>query len=485
MKKIRKILLMQPNYALLGKRTWEMPPYGLALLNACLNKEYETIMFDPNFTQMDEQSIRSFLQEANPDLIGITSFSTEYISEIRHHTALIKELFPDCVVVLGGAYPTVMPEKAVQDPNVDFCVIGEGEYRLPALLQALELHDSENILPDGIAYRKDGNPVVIPQKSFIEPLDAVPFPDYGNLDLHAYGSFRFKYAHYLVPRQYPFAMTITSRGCPFDCIFCAARTVSGKKVRMRSAENVLAEMEQLVSEHGIKEIIFLDDHFLYNKKRAIQIMTGIKERFPGMTWKCSNLAVFSLNRELLELMRDSGCYQLTLSLESGVQEILQQIIKKPVNLEHSKQMIRIAQQLDFEVISNFVIGFPGETWEQIRQTIAFAESLDLDIVNFHIATPLPKTRLMDICVKNGFVSTEDDLLSGYTKGVISTDEFSNLDLEILRAYEWDRVNFKTPDKIARIAIMEGVTCKEITQWRKRTRKTLGTTIDWNKMWYEI
>lgn len=480
MKKIRKILLMQPNYALLGKRTWEMPPYGLALLNACINKEYETIMFDPNFTQMDEQSIRSFLQEANPDLIGITSFSTEYISEVRSHTALIKELLPDCIVVLGGAYPTVMPEKAIQDPNVDFCVIGEGEYRLPALLHALELYDYDSALPDGISYRKDGKPVVIPMKSFVEPLDTVPFPDYGSLDLHAYGLFHFKYAHYLVPRQYPFAMTITSRGCPFDCIFCAARTVSGTKVRMRSAENVLAEIEQLVTTYGMKEIIFLDDHFLYNKKRATEIMIGIKERFPKLTWKCSNLAVFSLNRELLELMRDSGCNQLTLSLESGVQEILQQIIKKPVNLEHSKEMIHIAQQLDFELISNFVIGFPGETWEQIRRTIAFAESLDLDLVNFHIATPLPKTRLMDLCLEHGFISSEEALLSGYTKGIISTEEFTVTDLQILRAYEWDRINFKSERKIHKIAAMEGITLNELENWRRSTRKNLGTTVNREK-----
>jgi len=469
---------MQPNYGILGKRTWRMPPYCLAILNACIKDRYETLLFDPNFSQMDEHQIRTYLQTVKPDLIGITSSSTEYVNEVRHHTKLIKQALPDALVVLGGVFPTVMPENALQDPHVDYCVIGEGEYRLPALIAALEKNDGEPLLPDGIAFRKNNSPVVIPPKSFISALDAIPFPNYGNLDLNVYGNQQFKYAHYLVPRQYPFAVTITSRGCPFECIFCAARTISGKTVRMRSAENVLAEVEYLARVEGMKEIIFLDDHFLHDKKRAIEIIAGMQERAPGITWKCSNLMVGSLNREVLELMRASGCYQLTLSIESGDPDVLRHIIKKPLNLIKSQKIVAIAQSLGFEVISNFVIGSPGETWEQIRRTFEFAESLNLDLVNFHIATPLPKTRLMEICLKSGFVSSEDDFLSGYTKGVISTDEFSSTDLQILRAYEWDRINFKSADKVERVASLEGISSQEVTEWRKRTRRTLGTTVNW-------
>lgn len=476
MKKIRKIMLMQPNCALLGKRSWEMIPYGLGLLKAVLGERYEIDLFDPNFANLGEAAIRARLRELQPEVVGLTSYSTEYVQEIAYHTRLIKSELPGATVVLGGTFPTVLVSKAMEDPNVDYCVMGEGEYRFPALLEALASGADATLL-DGVACRINGNVVINPPKGFIQDLDEVPMPDYGELDLGQYGRFAFKYAHVLIPKQYPFALTISSRGCPFDCIFCAARTVSGAKVRMRSAANVLRELDYLVGEKGIREVIYLDDHFLHSRKRVVEIMSGIIDRNYGITWKPANVAVFSLTREVMEMMRKSGCYQLTLSLESGCQEVLDNIIRKPVNLKRAMEVVAQAKEIGFELVSNFIIGFPGETWDQIRETIAFAEKLDIDLVNFHIATPLPKTRLMEICIQEGFVKSGEEIGMGYTKGVIFTDEFSGVDLQILRAYEWDRINFKTPEKIARIAMMEGVTFEEVAQWRKRTRKSLGMTAD--------
>lgn len=474
---IHKIMLMQPNFAILGKRSWQMIPYGLGIMNAVLGDRYETMLYDPNFSDQGEEEIRLKLREFKPDVVGLTSYSTEYICEVIYHSALIRSELPDVIIVLGGALPTVMVEKSIEDPNVDFCIMGEGEYRFPALLEALSAGQDVSQM-EGIAFRSDGASVINPPQGYIEQLDGIPMPDYGDLDLVQYGMFKFKYAHCLIAKQYPFALTITSRGCPYECIFCAARTVSGVKVRMRSAANVLEEIDYLYQEKGIREIIFLDDHFLHSKKRAVEIMNGILERDYGITWKCANVAVFSLNRELLELMKKSGCYQLTLSLESGCQEVLNKIIKKPVDLGHASEVIKIAKELGFEIASNFIIGFPGETWEQIRETFAFADKLDIDIVNFHIATPLPKTRLMDICIDYGYVKPDDDI-SGYTKGIIETDQFTSTDLQILRSYEWDRINFSSKAKIMSVATMEGLSLDEVEQWRKSTRKNLGTTLIWN------
>jgi len=478
--KVRSILLMQPNYGLLGKRRWEQMPYGLAILNACLADRYDTELFDPNFHNTSEEGIRAHLRASAPTIVGITTYSTEYLTEIRLHTAIVKDVLPNCIVVVGGIFPTALPETAIEDPNTDFCILGEGEYRFPSLLDVLERGNGDFESVNGIAFRRGGRPIVIPPHSFIDPLDQVPLPRYGNLDVTEYGNFHFQYAHGLIPRQFPFATLLTSRGCPFHCIFCAARTVSGAKVRLRSAHNVLDEIEDLTVRHGIKEVIFQDDHFLHSKRRAIQIAQGIKARWPGMTWKCGNLAVFSLTEELLEIMMACGSYQLTLSLENGNQDVLDNIIRKPVNLKKARAMVTAAKALGYEIVSNFVIGFPGETWEQIRQTFAFAESLELDLVNFHIATPLPNTRLMEICLQEGYLKPEDEALAGYTKGVISTSEFSSTDLQILRAYEWDRINFRTREKIAKIASMEGITEEEVSQWRASTRRNLGTTLKWNE-----
>lgn len=476
MKKVKKILLMQPNFRIFGKRSWNMPPYNLAILNACLKSNYEVQIFDPNFNSLSEAEIRSELRNLQPDLVGITSFSTEYITEFHYYCAMVKEELPEAVVVVGGIIPTVMIETVIHDPAVDFFVIGEGELRLRLLLDLLNSSSSDYSVLDGIAYRTpDGASHIQPPLSYIQDLDSVPFPDYGNLDIVEYGNAVVKRG--LLPRHYPYAVTITSRGCPYRCVFCAAATVSGRKVRMRSAENVLNEIDWLCNEFGIREIFFLDDHFLYRKERAIEIMSGIMSRHPGITWKSANTAIFSLDREILELMRESGCYQFTVSIESGDENVLKKIIKKPVNLKKAKIIIDQAKTLGFEIISNFVFGFPGETWDSIRRTIAYAEDLDIDLVNFHIATPLPKTELMDICLREAIIKSEDDGL-GYTKGVISTKEFSGFELQVLRAFEWDRINFKTPDKIARIASMEGLTLMEVSEWRSQTRRQLGTAHNW-------
>jgi anaerobic magnesium-protoporphyrin IX monomethyl ester cyclase len=457
-----------------------MIPYNLGILKSCLGSEFDTTIFDPNFKELDENEIRRQIKQMAPDLVGITSFSTEYIKEIHCHTALVKEELPEAIVVLGGVYPTVMIEKALDDPNTDYCLMGEGEYLFPDFVNNLN-NRTDVSKTDGIAYRKKDKLVINPPRNFIEKLDAVPFPDYGPLiDIQEYGNYKLKYAHTLIPRQYPYATTVTSRGCPYQCIFCAASTVSGVKVRMRSAENILREIDWLYNDHGIREIIILDDHFLHGGKRAKDVMKGLIDRKYNLTWKCVNVAVFSLNPEILDLMRLSGCYQITVSIESGDQDVLSKIIKKPVNLEKALKLISTAKSMGFEIVSNFIIGLPGETWNQIRKTIAFAEHLDIDMVNFHIATPMPKTRLMEICLKENFIKSEDDVLSGYTHGIISTSEFSSMEIQILRAFEWDRINFKTQEKVEVIARMQGITTGEVAEWRKRTRKNLGETVNWKE-----
>lgn len=475
-KKINKIMLMHPNFAIFGKRTNYLPPYNLGILNACLKGRYNSWIFDPNLNDMSEEQIRKELRSSKPDIVGITSYSTEYINEVRKTSALIKEELPDSIVVLGGIIPTVLPEKAMEDPNVDYCIIGEGEYRFPHFLDEL---NKGNKFPemDGLAMRRDGKIKIQPRKSFIQDLDAVPFPDYGDLDIREYGNKTLKYAAQCIPRQYPWAMTIASRGCPFNCIFCAARTVTGRKVRCRSVENVLEEVDLLYNKFGIREIIFLDDHFLANRGRAIDFLNQLIDRKYDLTWKCGNVAVFSLTEEILELMRRSGSYQICISPESGNQEVLEKIVKKPVDLMKTAEIIKAAQSLGFEMIVNFIIGFPGETWQQIRDTFNYAEKIDVDMVNFHIATPLPKTELYDIAIENKYIST-DDTLYGYTKGVISTTEFTSLELEILRAFEWDRINFRNQKQIETMARMEGLTLEEVHEWRVRTRRNLGVTIDW-------
>ncbi|MFC1508557.1 radical SAM protein [Candidatus Omnitrophota bacterium] len=477
-KRIEKIVLTQPNYAWLSKRTWKFPPYTLCLLKAVIKDLTEAVVFDPNFKDLSEDETIKFFKENKPDLVGVSSISTEYFNVTQRLIALIRKHLPETVIVLGGVIPTVMIKEAMKDKNVDFWIIGEGERSLPDLLEKLRKGSEDFSGISGLAYWQGTRPVVN-DIEFISDLDEVPFPDYSSIagaTLSDYGNIRFKYAAGFLARNYPLAVTITSRGCPYRCIFCAGKTVSGEKVRFRSAENVLKEIDILYKQ-GIREIIFLDDHFLANKKRALKIMNGILENYKDFTWKCVNVTAWLLDKEILEIMYKSGCTYIAVSIESGNQHVLTNIIKKPVHLDKIPEKLQLAKSIGFDVVANFVIGFPGETWEQIRDTFRYAEKLNIDVVNFHIATPLPKTELMDICLKNKLLP--DDYLenisdySGYGKGLITTNEFTPTELEALRSFEWDRINFSVPERKNTIARINGITIEELEDWRRNTRRNLG------------
>lgn len=483
-KKIKKILLLQPNYAWMTKRTWHFPPYSLCLLKAAVGGLAETVVFDPNFSNLSEEDVSHVLKEIDPDLVGVTSASTEYLNVSKLLISVIRKSLPEALIVFGGVIPTVLLEEAVKDKNVDYWIVGEGDLSFPRLIDELQKKSPDLSSVNGLVYRHKGK-VVKNENVFLEDLDQIPYPDYSNIignrkmdkvSMHDYGNIPLKYAPHFLARKYPFAMTITTRGCPFRCIFCAGRTVSGQKVRFRSAENVLREIDILYKQ-GIKEVIFLDDHFLADKKRAMDIMNGIIERKYDLVWRCSNVTVWLLDKEILETMYKSGCNFLTVSPESGNQQVLDRIIKKPLKLDKLPQILDMAKQIGFGIVVNFIFGFPGETWDQIRDTVRYAESLNVDMVNFHIATPLPKTELMEICLREKLLP--DDYVrniekySGYGKGLITTEEFTPLELEALRSFEWDRINFASQERCRAIMRLNGITANEVETWRVNTRRNLG------------
>lgn len=473
--RIKKVLLTQPNYLWFNGRAWKMHPYSLGILNACIKDFYKTELLDPTFEDLTGKEVVTYLKKSAPDVICISTISTESIKNVEYMTSIIKKNLPDTIIIIGGVLPTLVLDIAMKDKNVDYWIIGEGEFRLLNLLNELNKPTPDLSSIDGLAYYKDGVPKINPPKGYIEDLDSIPFADYGNIDFMDYSNRLIKYSLQLVPRKFPYAVTMTSRGCPYRCVFCSGPKYSGRKVRMRSAKNVLKEIDELYKK-GIREIVFLDDHFLFDRKRAIAIMEGLIKRNYDLFWKCCNLTIFRLDEELLDMMKKSGCYQITVSIESGNQYVVNNIIKKPIDLKKVPGILDMTKKKGFEVIANFVIGFPHETWEQIRDSISFAEKLNVDLVNFHIATPLPKTELMDICINEGylpkdFIANLDKL--GYSQGVISTKEFTPQELQILRAFEWDWINFSSKERKKTIARMQGITMDELEQWRKETRRNLG------------
>lgn len=477
MRKIEKIMLAIPNCTWFNPRPWRVPPYTLALLHAVIPDEYDVNILEPNIENLTMSQVAKRIEDFNPDLVGVSCMSLEYAESAHKMIEIVKKADPAIFTVLGGVYGTVAPEIALRDSNIDFLILGEGERRLPKLLSMLSQGNNDFREFDGIAYRQQEEIIINPIKSFIKDLDSLPFPTYDKVNFPAYSGRSDKFSNVLLPRYFPYAVTSTSRGCPFNCIYCSTRSIDGEKIRYKSPERVLEEIDWLVNDYGIKEIIFLDDNLILDRKRFVTISKGLIEKDYDLHWKSVNLATFLLDEELLELMKESKSYQIIIPIESGNQDVLDNILKKPLDLKKVWPLLKKAKSLGFEIAADFIIGIPGETWDQIRETMLFAEQIDIDMVSFHIATPLPKTELFNLAKRQGYLEKDFSFTKqkyfGFGQGCITTEEFRPEDLHVLRAFEWDRINFKTEEKRKKFAKMAGITLKDLAMWRKNTIQNAG------------
>jgi magnesium-protoporphyrin IX monomethyl ester (oxidative) cyclase len=234
---------------------------------------------------------------------------------------------------------------------------------------------------------------------------------------------------------------VTSRGCPCHCTFCSSTQLWGRQYRTRTPENVLRELDWLIQRFGVKEIKIQDDNLTVNKERATEIFQGMIERNYGLHWSTPNgIAVWTLDEELLTLMRKSGCYEFTMAIESGNQEVLTKLIKKPLKLEKVREVNRIAKKLGISRTAYFIIGFPGETKAQIMDTVRFARELKLQMGVIFIYNPLPGSALFQECVQRGYITEQSFFETGnqYFSSVIDSEEWTAQELETLIRSEYMR-----------------------------------------------
>lgn len=485
-RQIKKFVFVIPNTAWFGKRYWHNFPYTEALLMGVLKQnDYNTDVIDANINNYSEEELKLKIIEANPQIIGIGIMALEY-RDCAHKTfEIIKKTNPNIITVVGGIYPTLCPEIITKDNNIDYFILGEGENRLPLFLKVLETGNGfEGI--DGFAFRKNNQLVInhVTEKNAIN-LENLPLPNYSKFDMKRYTNYTQKFTQNFNFKKLPVAITMTSRGCPFRCNFCASKEIYSQRVRTMSPERVLTEVDMLLNDYGIREIIFVDDNILVPKKRAIAIMDGLIERKKSgkdIVWKSNNLPIHNMDDEILDKMKESGCYQIIVSIESGCQETLNRM-RKPINLEKTEKTLEKIKKRNFDdVSSNFVIGNPGDTWEDIRESFRWVESMiDKGLMVyavFHIATPFPKTELYEICKREGYLPEGFNFENfyGFGKGVITTPEFVPFELQAIRAFEWDRINFKTQEQRRIVARMHGITLDQLETWRKETRRNLGLHI---------
>lgn len=473
-----KILLLIPNYGWFGKRKWNSLPFAVPIIASIL-KDYNLEIIDANINDYSEKELSDLLKEKTASLILVSTISYAYSRIYHRMTEIVKNARPDATLLIGGVYVTTCIEHVMEDPNIDIAMMGHAEDRLKLIVDAILHKDKEAVeKSEGIAFRKDGEVTINPLVSNIADVKRMVKPDYSRTSLKQYISKVDAIStNFVNESKKRFANVLTSYGCPYNCLFCASRSISGRKVVVRPADDVLEELDYLVNECKIELLNIMDDNILFDKERAIYILNEIIRRNYNIEIRIDNLAIWHLDKEILNLLKEAGCTRLGVSIESGCERVLHKIIRKPLKLEIVKPIREMCRDTGILVQANFIIGFPGETWIEIRESLQFAEECDFDLVSIHIATPMPKTDLYEYAIKQGVLadgfSFYDDTHLGATVGYLTTDEFTPQELEIMRAYEWDRINFSTPEKRKRALQILEMEEDELKEYRKQTRLNLG------------
>ncbi|MCW4015249.1 MAG: B12-binding domain-containing radical SAM protein [Candidatus Bathyarchaeota archaeon] len=375
---------------------YPQPPLGLAMIAAVLEKKgYAVKILDLPALKLSKNSVSSFISVENPDLVGISAMTPNLTSAINL-ARQIKEVKPEVVIVLGGPHATLFPGETLQNvPEVDIVVQGEGEETIVELVKTFERGESVNPQILGIAYRKKKGIQINPKRPFISNIDYLPFPSFNLLPMNKY------ILHPPHGKRTPAIPIMTSRGCPYRCIYCS-KSVFGRKYRANSPEYIVNEIEYLIEKFNAKEITFYDDVFTLDAKRIHKICDGLDAKGIDIPWTCET-RVNLVTRELVERMKKSGCYLIAYGVESGNQTILNNL-KKDIMIKQITQAFKMTHETGIQTVAYFMIGSPGETHETIKETIALAKKINPDFAQFSVSTPFPGTELFDIASKSGLVS---------------------------------------------------------------------------------
>jgi anaerobic magnesium-protoporphyrin IX monomethyl ester cyclase len=427
MKRIKKVLLVNPP-AKTNQKARDInpiPPIGLGYIAAMLeqrqikveiydmlgegwNKEIPYAR-DIVIVGLSTEDLIDRIYKFEPDIVGISNQFTYQKGIVDALFSAVKSEFPQIITVTGGASPTVIPEITMQNKAIDYAVLSEGEHRMIHLIDYLEGRKSPEEI-DGLAYREGETLIVNPVLSFIQNLDDIPFPAHHLFNWDVYFSIRTSHGTRKTDKYCPI---VSSRGCMVGCVFCCVERIWGRKYRVRGISNVIQEFKILKNRFGIKEIMFEDDNLTLNMKRTGQMFDAMAQEKLNLIWDTPNgVSTFALSNELLDKMKASGCVQVNLAVESGNQDVLKNIMSKPVNLSAVKSLVSHGRKIDLPVSAFLVVGMPGETIEQMWDSIKFVKKLGIYHPHISVATPYPGTRLYDICQKNGYLKPDfsyDDL----------------------------------------------------------------------------
>jgi len=419
-------------------------PLGVGYIAAILKKSgYNVIIYDA--LNDSPAFIREKISRENPDVIGISNQFSPQFDDVKSIARIAKDINKNFLVVAGGSHPSSCPSDFFNKTNcVDIVVIGEGEYTMLEIVQKISNNQPWQDIK-GIAFKRNTEVIKNPIRPSIKNLDELPYPAYELFDMEVY----FKLTNFSLDRPtfaYPGSERainlITSRGCPYNCVFCSIHSVMGNIWRAHSPEYVINHIKFLIEKYKIKHIHFEDDNLTLDKDRFKRMLDLILEADLKISWDTPNgVRADILDEELLRKSKKAGCVYLVMGVESGDQAVLDKIVQKKLSLKAVETTSKLAKNVKLNLEAFFVIGFPGETIQNMRDTLNFAFKLQFRYGVYPIlliATPLPGTRLYEICVKKGYIKEDFSYSrispSILSEGMIETEDFTLFDVRRLFKY---------------------------------------------------
>ena len=387
----KKVMAIRP-----GRRFIRMgfaQPLGLLSLIAVLRQkfpdQFEIDLVEQALYDISPEQMKARMLAFSPDLILFSCLSVE-ADDLRAMTALAKSLFPNVPVWVGGPHASVFFDLELATGNVDAVCIGEGEATIVEMVEAWRAGRPLDGVA-GLALWRDGKPVETGTRPPIEDLDSLPLPAWDLIDFKKYS---LQPSMNSFVKNSPWALFFTSRACPFQCVYC--HSIFGKKVRKRSVEHVMAELELLYHTHGVREIHIVDDIFNLDAERAKKICDEIVARGIKISIAFPNgLRGDRMDPELIKKLKAAGCYTITYAIETATPR-LQKRIKKNLDLDKVRETIRLTDAEGLITQGFFMLGFPGETEQEMEDTINFAISTKLTRAWFFTVVVYPRTGLYDI-----------------------------------------------------------------------------------------
>lgn len=443
-------------------------PLGIYYLAAYLLMENEKVkVLDCEAFNIKHEDLLGILKTSGVKVVGITSTTVSFY-RARSLAEMIRQKLPQVSIVIGGPHMSAMPEATMLTGAFDYGIIHEGEIAFSKLVKFLIHGKGELRNIPNLYYLDKGKVLHNPSGEYIQDLDILPFPARQLCpDISVYkpsiGAYRNK----------PTMNMITSRGCPYKCIFCD-KNIFGRETRFFSAEYVVQEIKNLFQKFQAKEIEFLDDTFAFNKERLYKIFELLSRENISFSWTCM-ARVDNLDYDMLKFMADNGCWQIRFGIESGNQETLD-FIKKGITLQQVRDAADCCKKLGIKTSGFFIIGHHIDTPKTIQETIEFALSLPLTDITVTLNTPLPGTESYDKAKLYGDYYKDDLSLLNYWSPVFIPKGLTGEFLEKRQSELYHR--FYRRPKIILQHLAKIRSCKDVRMYIYNT--LLGARFIWRR-----